>query len=179
MWHCVAMLLLPLLDPIHACATGRMRSSSQSRTDWPEESAPYLLAVGAPPLRFQELPPPPDLSIVRPAVAPPSLLATPASETSHQDVIVPVSEPLAARAPAETKIETKETALPPKKPGPAPILPDETRPPIRAEDFLPFFEIPGSRRGPAEVSVSVPVPPSVPSGPPLTPSSATYTQTPR
>ena len=179
MWRCVAMLLLPMLDPIRLNATGRTRSSSQFRTDLPEESAPYLLAVGAPPLRFQELPPPPALSIVRPAVAPPSLLATPASETSNRDVIVPASEPVAAPAPAETRNESKEIALPPKKPGPAPILPDETRPPIRAEDFLPFFEIPGSRRGPAETSVIVPVPSSVPSGPPLTPSSATYTQTPR
>ena len=48
------------------------------------------------------------------------------------------------------------------KPIPPAILPDDTRPRVRAEDFLPYFRIPG-----------VPVPAQLP------PSSATYTQTPR
>ena len=44
----------------------------------------------------------------------------------------------------------------PSKPAPAAILPDDTRPVIRAEDFLPYFQVPGA----------------------LPPSSATYTQSP-
>lgn len=177
----VAVLLLPLLDPTSTHATGRMRSSSQFRIDVPETSAPYLLAVGSPPLRFQEFTPPPDLSIQRPATgvgSTPSAIST--IEATVPDVIVAASsKPVTPSTPVETKIESKDTPLPPKKSGPAPILPDETRPQIRAEDFLPFFQVPGSQRGPAEVSVIVPVPPAAPAPASLTPSSATYTQTPR
>ena len=34
--------------------------------------------------------------------------------------------------------------LVPAKPVPPAILPDDTRPHVRAEDFLPFFQIPGA-----------------------------------
>jgi hypothetical protein len=58
-------------------------------------------------------------------------------------------------------------------------LPDDTRPTIRPEDFLPYFQIPGSARHPADVTLLVPVPSAAPAPASLTPSSATYTQSPK
>lgn len=53
-----------------------------------------------------------------------------------------------------------------------PILPDDTRPKVRAEDFLPFFQPPGANPNPNDVTVAPP--PAEPGTP--TPSSATYRQ---
>jgi hypothetical protein len=47
-------------------------------------------------------------------------------------------------------------------------LPDDTRPKVRAEDFLPFFQFPGT--APAEVAPPPPPPASLPL------STATYSQ---
>ena len=63
----------------------------------------------------------------------------------------PASEPTPAPAPTRTPAPAKPTS--------APIIPDDVRPAVRAEDFLPYFQIPGAA-APA----------------PLPPSTATYTQ---
>ena len=170
----VAVLLLPVLGVDNAQAAGRSRSSNPVRTPVAEGSVPYLLALGPPPLRFQEYVPPPEVSPRLPAGGP-TTSASPA--TSHtSDVILPASD--TDPTPA-AKNEPKDNPAAPKKPGPAAIIPDDTRPQVRPEDFLPFFQIPGSGRGPVEVNVLAPIPSGVPSPAPLQPSSATYTQTPR
>jgi hypothetical protein len=61
---------------------------------------------------------------------------------------------------------------------PAAILPDDVRPAVRPEDFLPFFQFPAPG-GTGNVRVIVPVAPTAPSAPGTQPpSSATYIQTP-
>ncbi|WP_415908155.1 hypothetical protein [Oleiharenicola sp. Vm1] len=59
---------------------------------------------------------------------------------------------------------------------PATILPDDTRPKVRAEDFLPFFQFPGSAPANGDVTVVAPVPNAAPGAAPLPASSATYRQ---
>lgn len=175
----LALLLLPVLAPTNTNAIGRSRSSGPSRAHAPEGSAPYLLAVGPPPLRFQELAPPPDLSTRLPAAAPPSHSSKSTTHALTPDMIPPASETTALPAAVATTTELRDPSPSPGKPAPAAIIPDDTRPPVRPEDFLPFFQIPGTARGPAEVSAIVPVPGNLPSPAAIQPSSATYTQTPR
>ncbi|MBA4137965.1 MAG: hypothetical protein C0518_11665 [Opitutus sp.] len=132
-------------------------------------SRPYLTSTGAPGLRFGEAPPPPDL---RPAAgAPPqpkeeffaSADEQAAAETLHlaPDAAVPTPAPDIKPAPAKIS--------------PA-ILPDDTRSKVRAEDFLPFFQFPGSASHPGDVTVVVPAAPGAAAPAPLPPSSATYRQ---
>ncbi len=76
------------------------------------------------------------------------------------------------RAPVptgETVIASSEKSTP------LSILPDETRPQVRPEDFLPYFQAPGSGQHP-NVDVVMPVPWGTPVNPPPIPSSATYIQ---
>ncbi len=177
--HYVALLLLPVLDATNTNATGRSRSTGQFRAPAPAGSTPYLLALGPPPLRFQEYTPPPDLSTRLPAGAPPPPSGSASLNPPSSDVILPIAETPSLPPPAATKSDVKDTPGRPKKSAPSAIIPDDTRAPVRPEDFLPFFQIPGTAKGPAEVSVVVPIPGSVPPPAPLPPSSATYTQTPR
>jgi hypothetical protein len=53
------------------------------------------------------------------------------------------------------------------------IIPDTVRPQVQAEDFLPFFLIPGTTSKPDGQVPAAPQPGQMP------PSTATYTQTPR
>ncbi|MEO7597437.1 MAG: hypothetical protein ABIV50_00790 [Opitutus sp.] len=176
---CLALLLLPLLSGAHASA-------------WPQLLPPagltqpttYLVALGAPPLRFQEA-----ASTVALATRPPipgsSRIATVDTSSAELDVSLrPELEkpadfhaaltaqesvsPLASEAEPSTRRQAKV---------PMPILPDETRSQARPEDFLPFFQIPATQPGDVNVIVSAPRAPANPSSLPL--SSATYTQTPR
>lgn len=138
--------------------------------------------MGAPSLRFQEAAPPPDLATRPPAAAPP----TPPSLPPDSDA---AAKARAAQAAANgTSRETSavpsgvEAPLPdnaaPARKSPAPILQDDARPIIHPEDFLPYFQIPGSARQPdVTVIVPLPKPASAPSAQPS--SSATYTQTPQ
>ena len=75
--------------------------------------------------------------------------------------------------------EAHEPPAGPHRPAPAPILPDDIRPRIRPDDFLPFFQVPGSASRPGDVILTVPAPASAGQPAPLPPSSATYTQTPK
>jgi hypothetical protein len=63
---------------------------------------------------------------------------------------------------------------------PAAILPDDTRPAVRPEDFLPFFQVPGAAKSAGEVNVIMPANAlTTPPAAPLPRSSATYTQSPK
>jgi hypothetical protein len=86
---------------------------------------------------------------------------------------VTVVPPISAAAAATTTPETANV-VPGKTP--PPILPDDTRPKVRAEDFLPFFQFPGSASANGDVTVVAPVPSSAPTAAPLPASSATYRQ---
>ena len=174
---CLALLLLPLLAADRAWSRPVVTFVDPQDVAAPEPT-PYLTTVGSPGLRFLEADPPPDLVTRPPAAAPPH----PAEETAaaKPDVIpfnppethpaVPVVVAPVAATPANPATEAQPRAT-------APILPDELRPRVRAEDFLPYFQLPASQ--PGDPNVIVPVPRSAAAPAPLPPSSATYTQSPK
>lgn len=145
------------------------------------EAVPYLPTVGALPLRFKRVTPPPDLVARPPAAAPPN------------PVVPPAEVPAPPATPFTPEVTVAPTALPPaitapeRKPEPEPparetipaILPDDFRPPVRNEDFLPYFQLPGTGRAPGDVNVIVPGTFTPPTSATLPPSSATYTQSPK
>jgi hypothetical protein len=140
-------------------------------------SRPYLRVAAAPTLRFAEAPPPPDLTTHQPAGAPPKLEASaaPATEPTADRPAVAKAESISADvtvSPVKNTVQvTGEVAKPEKEkpsgPAPAPILPDDTRPRVRPEDFLPYFTFPGSS------TLDAPTAPAPGRQPP---SSATYRQ---
>jgi hypothetical protein len=143
-----------------------------------EVASAYVPSVGSPPLRFLAEP------IVAPAPAPSITKETIATPKSN-DFIPPANDhPGAADSMAVDPTgnkgpEAQETPVATKGRTPAPILPDNTRPTVHPEDFLPFFQFPLNRGQTGEVNVIMPLPPAppTPSGQPA--SSATYIQTPR
>jgi hypothetical protein len=171
----LSLLLLPALAPkaVHSLPRSTLESTGP-------ESVPYLPALGAPPLRWQ------------PPVAPPKAVARPAMPappTPVPNVAIPESEPslpalappVAATPPQEDTVAESRTleATAPAKPPPPAILPDDARPPVRAEDFLPYFQPPGFIHPAGNLNVIVPGAFTAPAPGPLPPSSATYTQTPQ
>jgi hypothetical protein len=184
--HCLSLLLLPALAPDgvralpHSGTPGRRPDLRNANV------TPYLPTLGAPPLRIQEASPPPDL-VTRPAAAAPPTPALTPTEAS-----VALANAAAARSAAVTAVEQPEPIAPPEPPPaaeveapapaktPPPILPDEARPTVRPEDFLPYFQIPGSSPRSPDVTLLVPAVPTAPSpAATLPPSSATYTQSPK
>ena len=157
-WLCRALSGLALLVlPAWAIkGTAPLPVSDLSAQEIP--SLPYLRVLGPFPLRFQEVPlPPPDLVTKPVAGGPPQPSAAPAPVTSSTPAASPAVPAPTATAPSSAP------AAPPAATPPAPILPDETRPRVQPEDFLPFFQPPAA---------------PVDAGPPAAnrplPSSATY-----
>lgn len=182
--RCLSLLLVPALAPDAAPAMSRPRHAfGQGVGAHGGDSLPYLAMVGAPPLRFEKSAPPSDLG-TRPAAAAPPLPSFSLTESA-----VALANAAAARSTTATtrgEDEAPVTELPaaasaasplPPKPTPRAILPDDTRPKVRPEDFLPYFQIPGSARSANEVNVIMPAN-AFPSPAPATlpPSTATYTQ---
>lgn len=173
-----ALLLLPAYAPTHSKANGPRGLS---------ESTPYLVALGAAPLRFQEEAPLPNFSKRLPAEASPSpsdavsdsdqsLVGSNSTTTTpdRPDVILPAQPPASERNGGTAPFPANNPPPPP----PA-IIPDDTRPAVRPEDFLPFFQYPGFGPRSSGVRVILPVPMNAPSAttpPPV--SSATYNQIP-
>lgn len=129
-------------------------------------------------MRFLAPAPPPDL-VTRPPAAAPPLLKTEAP--TRPDVVLPSPE-VAATSPTNTAAAPEPAATVSTEEHPAarpvaPILVDELRPRVRAEDFLPYFQIPAEHNG--DVSVLVPIPRGASTPAALPTSSATYTQSPR
>jgi hypothetical protein len=172
--HCLSLLLLPALVPSPMPAVGRQRTSLGVVADCQEgEQSPYLPLVGAPPLRFQDNSPPPDLSAKPPSAAPPQPHLTQA-ESSVKMANSAASTSVPAPKPPETNArDATPGSTEPAKAEPVTILPDTVRPQVQAEDFLPFFLIPGT------TSKSEGQVPAAPQPGQLPPSTATYTQTPR
>lgn len=182
--QCLA-LLLPAVAPETLRAAVRVRvelgvPAERSST----ESSGYLPTLGAPPLRFAALPPP-DL-VSRPAAAAPPRPAMTMTESSVAMANAAAAQSAALNGATQATTPAPEAggeqAAPSpsaEKPAPSAILPDELRPQVRPEDFLPFFQIPGSATQPGDVTLVVPVPrkASAPASETLPQSSATYTQT--
>jgi hypothetical protein len=176
----ISLLLVPALVPKNVSGSSRHRPNADAALDLRGVEPvllPYLAAVGPPPLRFQTLPPPPDLT-VRPAAA-----APPIPTSDHADAPVASKPNAETPAPApqapDALVASKrsEDAPAPTKAPPPSILPDDTHPAIRPEDFLPYFQIPGSGK-PGDVNLLVPASllRGAPASAPIAPSSATYTQ---
>ncbi len=176
-----AWLFLTLLLPAFASKVGSQNSLSPIQVDsdkapYPQRSRPYLRVIAATPLRFDDPAPPPDLSARPPAGGPPKL---PEKDDAKPDVVLPKPAPAAQSAGQTLTIESHVGVAPapstpaaaPAAPSSLPILPDDAHSQVRAEDFLPYFQYPGTARlGPnGEGSPSS-------SAPPLPASSATYTE---
>ncbi len=182
----ISLLLVPALAPHLAPVLAYPPAVTEREADASgKASLPYLTVVGAPALRFQESIPPPDL-VTRPAAA-----APPVPPLSPTEATVALANAAAVQPPRRATRESDEAPVtdikpdaaaspPPPKTVPKAILPDDTRPSVRPEDFLPYFQLPGSARSANEVNVIVP-PSSLtaPAPAPIAPSSATYTQTPK
>jgi hypothetical protein len=184
--HCLILLLLPAADPKNLRALPQPHSGS-GQPAAPGEPAPlpYLPVLGAPALRFQLAPLLPDLS-TRPASGAPPLPALSPIETTvaqanlvaaHSTAPATPSAPQATGASADNAKAAPVPAPAGPAKAPAPIIPDESRPSVRPEDFLPYFEIPGAGQRPGTVNVIMPGPRGAPAPGALPPSSATYTQT--
>lgn len=169
-----SLLLLPALTPKAALSIPRSRQMG----DGP---APYLIVLGAPALRFERPTPPPDL-VTRPAAAAPPIPALSPAESTVAQANLAAANSAVTRIQHEVPTQeppAKSTPHPPAKNAPAAILPDDTLPSVRPEDFLPFFQIPGSASSTRTPGIVVPA--SISSSPGIAPppSSATYTQTPK
>lgn len=140
-------------------------------------SRPYLAVIGPPELRFAEALPPPDLSVLPPAGAPPQPVGTP--EPAVSSVTPPeavASTPAVADQPVSAATPAKTDSAAPAAPLPPPILPDDTRAKVKPEDFLPFFQFPANAAHPGDVTVTVPATLTPPAPGSQPPSSATYRQ---
>jgi hypothetical protein len=175
----LSLLLFALIFPCEIAAMPRLFFKPKAKAVKTNASG-YLSSVGAPALRFQEP------ATVIPEQRSPALSALPAAATSS-----PNNLPAAASTPPAPAVlpvagdqkqivETKLEADPPKNKTNPHIIPDDTRAPVRPEDFLPFFQFPGrgAQTG-GGLNVIVPVPREPSSSTPLPPSSANYTQTPK
>ncbi len=190
--HCLALLLAPALAPGLSWAVPRTRPAPGLETAvQPRFSLqPYLRAVGAPPLRFAEKAPPPDL-----VTRPPASGMPPAPDITHEPEVEATTREILELS-ADSGPTAEFTAIPPPDPStlpasaqpptepapdrtePAPILPDDTRSAVRPEDFLPFFQLPGTGNISGNTTVIVPVGRQAPAPGTLPPSSATYRQSP-
>lgn len=176
--RCLSLLLVPAMTLEQGHAGPRLRSTIRPSA----QPIPYLPVLGSPSLRFEEALPPPDL-VARPAAAAPPVPAlTPAESTVAAANVTAARSTTIATPDAEPVVESKPpapVAPPPDTKTPAPILPDNVRPAVHAEDFLPYFQIPGNARQPSDITVFTPGASSAPTPAPIPPSSATYTQAPR
>ena len=175
------LLLQHALVPLGTDAHAHMRLPSNPENDRNDaDSRPYLKVSGNLPLRFAAAPRPIPLLPVKAAVAAEISQPAPAASTSSSPVEAPVvsapgpapvAEIKESAAPAPT-VETSPTIPANDKSVPS-ILPDDTHPSTRAEDFLPFFQFPSGK------DVTVVVPASAAQAPApghLPASSATYQQ---
>jgi hypothetical protein len=171
---CLALLLPAVLAPAGAHAALRPKAALKA-----DQNA-YLPAIAAPALRFQAPALPREqvarITFTKPAPKPESAPALPkADATARAAPAAPATEAKDAGEKTATRPAVTASARPP-----AQIIPDDTRGAVQAEDFIPFFQLPGSARSPGGLNVIVPLPTpaAVPTPGALPPSSATFRQTP-
>lgn len=170
-----AVLLLPAFPPGSATSTARARTDGYGGAGVPDgiESPPYLPALkGAMALRFQAAPPVP-MPEPKPTPATTPAAATPEPAPAARPAVAAetTTEP-ARKDPASPRTSSTYGRLE------SGLVADDARAAVRPEDFLPYFQIPGSSRNPNDV-ILVPGAPSAPVPGAIPPSSATYTQTPK
>jgi hypothetical protein len=178
---CLAPLLLTAVTPHRVNAIPRRPVITF--TARVAETIPYLPINGAPPLRFAEAPAPvkpadPLRALSENTLSASAQTSTPPLGTDSTPVDGTSSSALSEALAGEAATAPRDSAAPAAK-SPAPILTDEVRPTVRAEDFLPYFQIPASARKPGDVTLLVPGIPTPPAPGTLPASSATYTQTPK
>ncbi|MCX6953466.1 MAG: hypothetical protein NTV51_15055 [Verrucomicrobia bacterium] len=174
-----------MLTPRSAPALPHHHASGPGGAGAGSDALPYLAFVGAPPLRFEKATVPPDV-LTRPAAGAPPIPPLSPTESSVAQANASAAQSVAGgplnpdrTASADGKTDGKAASAP-AKPAPKPILPDDTRPALRPEDFLPYFQIPGTGKSSNEVNVIMPASAlPAPAAAPLPPSSATYTQSPK
>lgn len=174
------------LNSDSALADRSPRGPGRSEGDRPADgSTPYLGAIGPPALRFRE-PETVTTPVPRPVAIGPPVAGLSPLEASVAIANAAALKEMPGPGPGLTAQPVAKVARPrdpapavPARPTPPAILPDDTRPQVRAEDFLPFFQIPGASRRPGEANLIIPLSPGTPAPTPLPPSSATYSQTPR
>ena len=142
-------LLLPALATDVAQTTALPARADESAFPFVpfEEIRPYLSAVGGPPLRFETVAPPPDVSARPPPGGPPSPRAKSETDVVRTGAIAAMEPGPKAVAPGKTKPEetvAKSTTITAGPPPPPSILPDEGGKKVRPEDFLPFVQFPGT-----------------------------------
>lgn len=188
--RCLSLALLPALAS-EARAISQPQRKQNVRSAQPAVvgkagALPYLAALGPLPLRFAR--PGPEPTDEPPDSPKPKMIAQ--AEITGPDGKTP------SKLPAETPATgTLATGARPAQPDPhtaeplsglsepnaqpqLPILPDDTKRELRAEDVLPFFRYPGSApaSGDSGLQILVPVTPTQSQSNPLPPSSATYQQ---
>ncbi len=174
------LLIQHALVPLGTDAHAHMRLPSNPENDRNDAgSRPYLRVSGNLPLRFAAAPRPIPLLAVKAAATPeithPLSVSAPSpssTETSVAHSVAPVAEVKDVTTPEPT-VETSLTTTPANDKSVPSILPDDTHPSTRAEDFLPFFQFPSGK------DVTVVVPASAAQAPApghLPASSATYQQ---
>ncbi len=167
---CLAVLFLA---PAGAAALPHLSSPKAHSTN-KANTTTYLPVVGAPQLRFQSKP------FVAEPVSNPIAAAPATSSKSGGDFIIPkLHVPAEQAAEPPPVVAADKTAAPAAAKLPPAIIQDDLRPSVRAEDFLPYFQMPGSARNPSDVTLLMPVPTAAPAPAAIPPSSATYTQTPK
>lgn len=176
-FYCLSLVLVPVITPtgVHALPRRPLITFAPRVAEQP----PYLSVNGAPPLRF----------MAAPAPAKTTTPASVSSETPEGTVAsaLPAGTPVASHSvtsPALAEALSRGESTAPKEPAAvakpaAPILPDDARPIVRPEDFLPYFQVPGSARNAGDVTLFVPAVPATPAASSLPASSATYTQSPK
>ena len=159
------LLLQHALVPLAPEAHARTRLPSNPDSDAHEkDSRPYLKVAGVRPLRFAAEPRPMPKVAVKPTPPPEPVQPVVASTEPAPSPVIETKEPAVTPAPVSQPSSGKSTLS---------ILPDDTRPTSRAEDFLPFFQFPAGDG----VNVVVPASAAKPSAPGQLPvSSATYQQ---
>ena len=169
--------VLSLLLPQHALvpsgpdanARTRLPVDSNSEVSIDLGSRPYLKVSGSLGLRSAPAPRPiPVLKVNQAPVATTVPSVASALPEASPESIIPEIEPASSGSEVPAP-PVKPTMLKPTRN----ILPDDTRPSTRPEDFLPFFKFPGSGDVTVIVPASVPQPPA-PGQMPA--SSATYQQ---
>lgn len=175
--RCLSLFLVPALTLDEGHAGPRLRNALCPSA----EPAPYLPVLGSLSIRVEVAQPPPDL-VTRPASGAPPVPALTAEESTvaaaNADAARSTATPSEQTPSPDAKTDAVHVTPPPTPEGktPAPILPDTTHPVVHPEDFLPYFQIPGTRQSP-DVTVIVPGVPAPPVPASLPPSSASYIQT--
>lgn len=174
----LSLALLQVMASADATALPQTRPLGSGPERLHVGSPPYLTAVGPCALRFQTPAPPPAIREIIPITAMPAAASEDTATVASNEAAHPGTEhaPPGPSVATESAASAPSTGVPAKSP--QPILRDNITPTVRAEDFLPYFQIPGSAQNPSDVTLLVPAAPSAPAPAAIPPSSATYRQTP-